>query len=128
MIERPVGFEREQRDCTVRALSLVSNIPYEKVHGAFKECGRRNSCGFKIKGRFQDVCKLLNLEAKQVKRHGFLSTFISQFPQGKYFIVKSGHAFAVIDGVVHDEHKMNSHIHGAWLITKQQEKENVITI
>ncbi len=115
---RPEGFENEERDCTVRALSLAGNIQYENVHKAFEINGRKDRHCVMIEPILHKVCKLLNLKAKQVKRSGTLKKFINQFPKGNYFCIKRGHAFAVIDGVSHDEDLMNSHIQGAWLITK----------
>jgi len=119
--QRPEGFENECRDCTVIALSLASNLPYLQVHSAWKEVGRKD--GHKIKSRkfLQRVCKILNVTAKQVKRHGSLRGFINKFPQGNYYCTERGHAFAVIEGVSHGEDNLNNHIKGAWLITKQME-------
>lgn len=125
-IQRPEGFENECKDCTVRAMSLVANIPYSIVHSAFEKSGRKNKHGFHMKsGGIHKVCKVLGIEAKQVKRHGSLIGFINKFPKGRYLCVKRGHAFAVIDGVVHDEDKMHSQIKGAWLITNHNNCKEV---
>lgn len=119
MIEiiRTKGFEHELRDCTVRALSLAGNIPYDKVHAVMKKHGRRSRCGFKIQDHIQDVCKDLNLTAKQVKRSGSLNRFLREHPKGKFYCMKHDHCFTVIDGVAHDETKEWSQIKGAWEIT-----------
>ena len=117
--QRPEGFEQERRDCTVRALSLVANISYEKVHNAWENAGRKNRKGIVARKVLQKVCKSLNLEAKQVKRSGTLKKLIVQYPEGKLFCLKRGHAFALIDGVIHDENRLSSHIKGAWLISRK---------
>lgn len=115
---RPEGFESEKRDCTVRALSLAGNIPYLEVHEAFKLEGRKDGHKIVAEKVLHKVCKRLNIAAKQVKRHGTLGRFIKLFPEGNYYCHKRGHAFAVINGVSHDNDNLNSLIKGAWRITK----------
>ena len=116
MVTRPEGYEKERRDCTVRALATASKIPYEQVHSAWKLCGRKDKCTVRTKPRFQKVCKLLNIKAKQVKRHGTVEKLVRQFPKGRLFCTKRSHAFAVTDGIAHDLDRIKSHIQGAWLI------------
>ena len=118
VIIRPLGFEKEHNDCTVRALSLASNIQYSEVHTALAKNGRKNRHGIDITSILQDICKDLHITAKQVKRHGTLKSFLSKFKTGNYFCTERGHAFAVIDGISHEEERLNRHIKGAWLITK----------
>lgn len=74
--ERPEGFENEKRDCTVRTLSLVSNIPYEKVHFAFMKVGRKDGHGIRGKNVIQKVCKILNIKAKPIKE--FMETHLQE--------------------------------------------------
>ena len=121
LIQRPIGYEYESRDCTVRALSLASNISYPQVHEAWKEVGRKDKHKVYAEKYIQKVCKILNINAKQVKRHGTIKKLISQFPQGNLFCLIRGHAFALIDGVSHGEDNLNKYIEGAWKITKQEE-------
>tara|TARA_R100000750_G_C2304204_1_gene79966 strand:- start:158 stop:538 length:381 start_codon:yes stop_codon:yes gene_type:complete len=113
---RPEGFENENRDCTVRGLAIAANIPYEKVHAVFKKFGRKNRCGIFTKPIINKVFKELGINAKQVKRSGSLEKFLRLFPKGNYYVFKSGHAFAVIDGNISDSTKLGSHIQGAWKI------------
>jgi hypothetical protein len=115
-IIRPVGFENERLDCTVRALSLALNIPYEIVHNKLKEHGRKD--GHRYIMNVVKVCKELGFTAKQVKRSGSVKSFLEKNPKGNFYCEKSGHAFAVIDGVAHDLKKEQSHIIGAWKIIK----------
>ena len=117
-IERPQGFEKETRDCTIRALSLVANLPYMRVHSAFKEMGRKDGHGIIVNKVLQRVFKMLKLEAKQIKRSGSVNKLIRDNPKGNIFCLKRAHAFALIDGVTHDLDEPNSHIKGAWIITK----------
>ena len=116
-METSIGFEKERADCCVRALSLASNLSYEEVYQAFKKCGRKNSQGTPIK-IIKKTLKLLPINVKQVKRSGSVNKLIRLFPKGNYFCYKYNHAFAMIDGITHDLISTNSHINGAWLITK----------
>lgn len=118
-IKRPQGFENECRDCTVRALSLASNIPYEKVHEVFKKHGRKNRCGIYVEKVIHSVCKDLNIIAKQVKRSGSLHRFLKEHPKGNYFCTNHNHAYTVIDGVAHDVKSEWVHIKAAYLIIKE---------
>ena len=115
-MERPPEFANERRDCTVVALTLASGLPYDRVHSAFKECGRKEKHGVHLKKVVHKVCKLLNLKATQVKRSGSLRKFATKFPQGNYICHKRHHAFAVMDGKVLGEEVMGSYIKGAWRI------------
>ena len=118
---RPEGFENEKKDCAVRALSLVANLPYEKVHLAFQKCGRKNGKGIIIQKKLQKVCKILNLTAKQIKRSGSVNKLIQENPIGHVYCTKRGHAFALINGVVHDLNNLKSHVNGAWIIKRKIE-------
>lgn len=119
---RPDGYENETRDCTVITLSLVSNINYTQIHTAFKNAGRKNGKGVYSQKIIQKVCHSLNLEAKQVKRSGTINKLVSLYPKGRLYCLKRGHAFALINGIVYDVNKLNSHIKGAWLIKNKKVK------
>ena len=118
-MERPKEFDNERKDCTVVALTIASYLPYAEVHEAFRKCGRKEKHGFHIRGNIHRICKLLNLEAKQVKRSGSLGKFVKDHPIGDYICHKRGHAFAVSEGAVYEERNMGCHIKGAWLIQKR---------
>jgi hypothetical protein len=123
MIERPQGFEHENSDCSIRAVSLVLNIPYEKVHEAFKKAGRKDHRGIYIKNIMYKVYNLLNVEAKLIKRSGTAYKLSLEHPTGKILCSKRGHMFAIIDGVLHNETKSSSIIRGAWILKSKEAKE-----
>jgi len=115
-INRPEGFKDECRDCTVVALSLAGNVPYEKVHLAFMHAGRKDGHGIHTPPIIRKVCKELGLKALYAKKKGTINTFIKQRPKGKFFCLRRGHAFAVIDGIVHGESNTDCHLKIAWAI------------
>lgn len=94
----------ETRDCTVRALATAAQIPYDTAHSIAKSAGRKNRRGFRT-----------TLLLKHAEKHGVnaartalgrrrvkVSTFIRQHSEGRYIVRIRRHAFAVIDGVIHD--------------------------
>jgi hypothetical protein len=124
-IQRPNGYEHENRDCTVRALSLASNIPYEIVHAAFKKYGRKDKHGFHTKKKLRKVCKELHLNFKQIKRHGTVQKLLDTNKTDNLFCTVRGHAFTIIKGVAHDLTNTNKHIDGAWVITNNLENDDI---
>jgi hypothetical protein len=100
-VTRPDGVI-EQRDCTVRAFASATGQAYEIVHSAFSKAGRKSGKGCYLQRIAQDVAKMLGVTAQLVRRSGTVAKFLRDFPQGNYVIRVSGHAFAVINGVIHD--------------------------
>jgi len=97
---------REKNDCCVRAVAIAADIPYIEAHAMMKAAGRRDRCrmhGFvnllnatpKI-GRFYVVALGLYADTR-------IRAFVALQATGRYIIRVNGHAFAVIDGVVHDK-------------------------
>lgn len=101
-------YTSESNDCSVRATSIALGKPYKTVHEVFKKHGRKWGKGVTIitlLAVLKDVTKdNIKTVASDVIRKHTLSTFIRENPKGKYVIVKSRHAFAVIDGVAYDAH------------------------
>ena len=116
--ERPERFSKERSDCTVRALTTVSGLPYDQVHEAFRIAGRKDRRGVKAKKVIQKVCRILNLKAIQVQRSGSVRKLIKRYPVGSLFCTMRGHAFPVIDGIIKDWVSPFVHLRGAWLISK----------
>lgn len=117
-IIRPKGFENEKRDCVVRAFTLASNKPYSEVHQAFKNLGRKDRHGINTTNLVQKASKLLNVNAKQIKRHGTAKKLLEQYPNYNLFCVVNNHAFSIINGQVNDLKSLNRHIKGAWIINE----------
>lgn len=113
------GYSKERSNCTVVALSAVTNLPYKECKEISLSAGRKDGCGFKsadlinfyndnISNRFKEVYleKRLNVTA-----------FCKEYSKGRYYVRKRGHAFSIIDGVVHDMTSIStprSFIQNAW--------------
>jgi hypothetical protein len=118
--DRPIGFESEKRDCTVRALSLCMNIPYEQVHKVCKIAGRRNKRGFYFTKHALEIFEALKLYSWNIKRSGSVEKLIRTYPEGRLLVIRRGHAFCVIDGVPHDAGSLKCHVQMAWLLEKKE--------
>ncbi|MEK6885120.1 MAG: hypothetical protein AABY22_36150 [Nanoarchaeota archaeon] len=115
-ITRPEEYEKEYNDCAVRALSLAANIEYAKVHSAFQLAGRKDKHKVRCDKIISKVANLLGINIKLIKRSGSAAKLIKQYPKGRIFVLKSKHAFTIIDGVAHDLQGDLSRIKRAWLI------------
>lgn len=94
-------FPHEKLDCVVRALALVTQRAYRDVHAKCKAAGRKDS------RRTKDVVVAAVATQLGVTRlthigRPTLAQFLRDFPTGRFYVSRRGHAFAVIDGVVHD--------------------------
>lgn len=132
---RPKEFENESRDCTVRAFSLASNIPYAEVHAGFKKLGRTEKHGIhigkktKVNGKVYKIRKKNRIDTKdlekefgvkmtQVARSGTPRRLIKKHSTGRFYCLKRGHAFAIIDGLICDGTSYDCQIKYAWKIEK----------
>jgi hypothetical protein len=95
----------EANDCVVRAFSLALNRPYSEIHASCKSHGRvdkKGTSGFTVEA----VAKEYGMESIKadwsIRGALTLSQFIAANPTGKFYMNRRGHAFALIDGVIHD--------------------------
>jgi len=98
---RSSGFA-ESNDCAVRAYALFKDIPYDEAHRIFKQRGRRD--GHATKNHI--IYDLLDRATRKDGEKITLNQLITKFPKGRVYGLKRGHAFAIIDGVLHDSWKV----------------------
>lgn len=108
----------ERSDCTVRAFSIVTNLPYNHIYDVLREAGRRPHQGFdsdkwlaRKKGRvFGGVFKPVNVKGLTPLTVG------NKYPVGRYIIETPDHVYGLLDGVSHDlvRLKDNTQLTGAW--------------
>jgi len=107
------GFLNEWNDCSVRALALSTGIGYAKAHSLLKAEGRRNRRGTKLRmirralekiGQFQELTPSGPIGGYLTRpRYPTLQDTVRKYSTGRYLIVATGHALALIDGIVHDK-------------------------
>jgi hypothetical protein len=107
-VSEEFSFANESNDCSVRATAIALDKPYRSIHEAFKKHGRRWGKGVTVTTLMATLRDLtggdLKIVASSVIRKKTLSTFVRENPRGRYLIIKSRHAFTVIDGVAYDAH------------------------
>jgi hypothetical protein len=112
----------EKNDCVVRAIASTFGLEYDIAHKfVANEFGREPRKGtfgtaVKLKCRLHNI---MGINYKIIPRENLLypgsdihqkkggspvniplRLFLERFPKGKYLVIKKGHAFSVIDGVV----------------------------
>ena len=104
----------DNNDCHVRAISLAAGISYEESHRLHEEAGRASGEGTHYATSRKVISALGLKEVKYenckypptLKGRSYVYPTVKQFiwdhPKGTYLVHRRGHAFAIIDGVVHD--------------------------
>jgi hypothetical protein len=109
-------------DCTVRALATVAEITYALAEEIAADGGRRR--GRKVKS--ENVIAAAKARGVRFRKIRFsartLGKFIRQHPVGRFYVRKRGHAFAVIDGTVHDskESSLGCIVIDAWQLERAE--------
>ena len=101
----PRSVDGESNDCVVRAMSLAFNKPYAEVHAVCQRAGRRAGKGMNFIMINKALAELSGRADAQLERQPVartFTTFARDHKQGNYFVIKRGHAVALIDGVFHD--------------------------
>lgn len=100
-IQSEIGWPGENRDCSVRALSICRNILYSEAHHLLTLAGRKPRRGmpFKLWGAYLDT---LGIEQRPDLSCMTLAKALPDMQTGRFICRISGHFFAVVDGVVCD--------------------------
>lgn len=116
----------EDYDCTVRALAIAINLPYEVAHKICKDkFGREDRKGFYIEEHFWKLKKVDRMDVFYASKEEFkrwygkksfkhakfntdytgkgitVSRFIKDNPNGTFIVTVSGHAFTIKDGLIY---------------------------
>ena len=97
--ERPAW---DNNDCSVRALAVATGVPYAVASVAYSVLGRRLGKGTLVTLSERLHIEILGMVPVAAVEGMDLETFLHVVPKGRFVVHKPGHAFAVIDGVVHD--------------------------
>jgi hypothetical protein len=112
----------DRNNCALNAMSIVLNKPYYEVYRTFLDHGRVTGKGSSVRmiTTALNVLKQgkpkeqLNYLQTPVKIKMTLSNFAKQYPTGKYYVIKSRHALALIDGVWYDNQIPNPRAYVKW--------------
>ena len=103
---------KDKNFCTVAALALTLDWSFGKAHRHMAKAGRKNGRGMfecdwrpAIQAAAESVGKRFKEGHWHIRGDGramTLSRFCKEYPTGTYYVKVSGHAVAIVDGVMHD--------------------------
>jgi hypothetical protein len=105
----------DNNNCALNAMSIVFNLPYYEVYEMFKEHGRVRGKGTSVRTittalnvlKQGSPDKAINNWQMPTKMKVSLAKFARMYPKGKYYVIKSGHALALIEGIWYDNQVPN---------------------
>lgn len=122
---REVRYPHEYNDCTVRALASASGTSYHIAHKALEAAGRDSGEAFHIGPA---------ILAHSIRGYLFsrvwigeatggretLGHFLETHSRGRFFVRKRLHCFAVVGGIIHDDHprRPNEIITDCWTVQR----------
>ncbi len=132
-IGAPEKYQGETNDCTVKALAVSLDIPYDQAYlYAMRSFNRKRNTGPSLnvlKRAFSSDKSFIELQGKAIKttykqvdgsmldREMTIGTFVKNYPSGTYYLVVSCHALVVKDGIVYDHSdKPKRRIKMAWKV------------
>ncbi len=110
------------KDCSVRALAVALDAPYEQASAVLSAAGRSLRKGTSVLTTERVHEDWLGMRRVRDVEGWPLAAFCLVHPKGRYVLHKTGHAFAVVDGVLHDWQgttKAATRIVRAWEVTEQ---------
>ena len=114
----------DRNNCALNAVSIALSKPYYSVYKTFKSVGRRGGKGSSI----NQITRAINLLKNDIthgedllsKKHKLFSEwkeptylkisldkFAKMYPTGKFIVIKSKHALALVDGIWYDNSMPN---------------------
>jgi hypothetical protein len=97
------GLPGDKGDCVIRAVAIASGRPYAEVYSGMRATSRMRHSR---RGRSPEngVVTERGWFKKYMAQLGFVWVGGSEPDIGRLVVEVPGHAFAVIDGVIHDTH------------------------
>lgn len=93
-------FMHETNDCSVRAFAVAADITYAKSHALHRFVGRIDRKGT-YRHQSAKVAEMLGGKRVEMARMT-VARFIRENPVGAFWVARSGHAFAIVNGIVYD--------------------------
>lgn len=96
------GIE-DSSNCTVRALANVAEIEFNIADEITIKAGRKRHRGFWPNKIINVAKKHYGMKFRKLKFKQYtIAKFIKKYPKGRYWVVRTGHCFAIVDGVIYD--------------------------
>jgi len=97
--ERPAW---DKADCSVRALAVATGVPYKVASAVFSARGRKLKAGTPTPLSDELYVSILGMRRVEMAEGLRLEAFLEVAKTGRFVVHKIGHAFAIVEGVVHD--------------------------
>lgn len=111
---------KQKNDCTVLALAIARNLPYDEAYDALKDAGRKCSRGFDFVKWIQTQPWATRIAFPAVKgqRRMTPAQFCRDFPKGTFILRLTNHLFVVKEGVVYDafENRPDRCVYACWSV------------
>jgi len=91
----------DDNNCTIRAFAIAYCMPYKDAYYMGELAGRPHGKGYWMH-KIMDKAKEFGYDSIEMDYNGTLSGFLKNYGKGRYICVRRGHAFAIIDGKIHD--------------------------
>jgi len=119
------AFSRETDDCTVSALAISGRVSYRASYAFWAWKGRRPQHGVYVPRHLPTLVRRYGklpvrlLPVPFRPRSLTLKTFLSRYPEGRYFVLLCNHAVAVVEGCAIDwsENTRRRIVIGAWRVS-----------
>ena len=116
----PRPFE-DKADCSIRALMSATGTSYEIASMTFSAQGRRMKKGTSVDVSIRVHEEVLGMKRITMAEGLRLEAFLKVAKTGRFIVHKHGHAFAVVNGVVHDwdnTSRANTTLVRVWKVTE----------
>ena len=108
-------------DCSIRALACATGTSYEIASMTFSAQGRRMKKGTDVDVSIRVHEEVLGMKRVTLAEGLRLEAFLEVAKTGRFIVHKKGHAFAVVNGVVHDwdnTSRANTTLLRVWKVTE----------
>lgn len=114
--------EWDKNDCSVRALACATKVSYIVASMTFSAQGRSVKKGTPTELSIKLHEEVLGMRRIAMAEGMRLEDFVAAAKTGSFIIHKASHAFALVDGVIHDwatTTKDSTQIVRAWKVTEK---------
>lgn len=111
---------KQKNDCTVRALAIARNLPYDDAYDVLKDAGRKCGRGFDFVKWIdaQPWATKISFPAVKGQRRMTPAQFCQDFPRGIFILRVTKHVLVVKEGVVYDafENRPDRCVYACWSV------------
>lgn len=95
----------QNNDCVIRALAVVMEREYDEIYDEMKELGRKAQQGTLNRTWTSWLLAEGAVRVEWEEEPLTVKQFLQEYEAGRFICHIPGHAFAVVDGVIHDTHQ-----------------------